>query len=249
MKAFLVENERNLREVMKKLLQIHCPDVQIVGEAEGVKDSLKQIPQYDIDILFLDVELDDGTGMDILSQLKERPFHVIFVTAYNKYAIHAFRFSAIDYLLKPLDPDALIEAIYKVKEFRRKDLATHQVQALIENLSQPNARKRKIVVNDKSNLFYIDIEDIYYLQAQGAYTEICLKDKVIFTSKNLKNYEDILVDAGFVRTHNSFIVNLAHVIKLNKADNLLELNNHKQVSVSSRKREVLISEMKKFSLQ
>lgn len=248
MKAFLVENEKNLREVMKKLLHIHCPEIQILGEAESVTKALALIPRHSFDILFLDVELDDGTGLEILQQLKQRPFHVIFVTAYDKYAIHAFRFSAIDYLLKPVDPDALMGAIQKVKELQTKELGTQQINALIENLRQPNDRKRKIAVNDKSNLFFVDLEDIYYLQAQGAYTEICLKDKTIFTSKNLKNYEDLLLHAGFVRTHNSYIVNLEKVVKLNKADNLLELKNNKHISVSARKKESLISEMKRFSL-
>ncbi|MEM8891329.1 MAG: LytTR family DNA-binding domain-containing protein, partial [Bacteroidota bacterium] len=221
MKAFLVENEKNLREVLKKLLQIHCPEVEVVGEADSVTTALEAIPQHEFDILFLDIEMDDGTGLDLLAQLKKRSFHVIFVTAYDKYAIHAFRFSAIDYLLKPVDPDALESAIAKVKELQQKEMETQQLNALIQNLNPPNGRKKKIVVNDKSNLFFIDLEDVYYLQARGAYTEICLKDKVIFTSKNLKNYEEILLDAGFVRTHNSYIVNLSHVVKLNKSDNLL----------------------------
>ncbi|MEL6252847.1 MAG: LytTR family DNA-binding domain-containing protein, partial [Bacteroidota bacterium] len=161
---------------------------------------------------------------------------------------HAFRFSAIDYLLKPVDPDALESAIAKVKELQQKKMETQQLNALIQNLNPPNGRKKKIVVNDKSSLFFIDLEDVYYLQARGAYTEICLKDKVIFTSKNLKNYEEILLDAGFVRTHNSYIVNLSHVVKLNKSDNLLELKNNKSVSVSARKKDVLISEMKRYSM-
>ncbi|MEO1212038.1 MAG: LytTR family DNA-binding domain-containing protein [Bacteroidota bacterium] len=248
MKAFLVENEKNLREVLKKLLQIHCPDVEVVGEADSVNSALEAIPQHEFDILFLDIEMDDGTGLDLLSQLKQRSFHVIFVTAYDKYAIHAFRFSAIDYLLKPVDPDALESAIAKVKELQQKKMETQQLNALIQNLNPPNGRKKKIVVNDKSSLFFIDLEDVYYLQARGAYTEICLKDKVIFTSKNLKNYEEILLDAGFVRTHNSYIVNLSHVVKLNKSDNLLELKNNKSVSVSARKKDVLISEMKRYSM-
>ncbi|MDW3651380.1 MAG: LytTR family DNA-binding domain-containing protein [Bacteroidia bacterium] len=248
MKAFLVENEKNLREVLKKLLQIHCPEVEVVGEADSVTSALEAIPQHEFDLLFLDIEMDDGTGLDLLSQLKKRSFHVIFVTAYDKYAIHAFRFSAIDYLLKPVDPDALESAIAKVKELQQKEMETQQLNALIQNLNPPNGRRKKIVVNDKSNLFFIDLEDVYYLQARGAYTEICLKDKVIFTSKNLKNYEEILLDAGFVRTHNSYIVNLSHVVKLNKSDNLLELKNNKSVSVSARKKDVLISEMKRYTM-
>lgn len=248
MKAFLVENEKNLREVLKKLIQIHCPEVEVIGEADSVASALQCIPQHTFDILFLDIEMDDGTGLDLLAQLTHRPFHVIFVTAYDKYAIHAFKFSAIDYLLKPVDPDALEAAIKKVKDLKKKETEKDHLSILIENLSQPVGRKRKIVVNDKSNLFFIDLEDVYYLQARGAYTEICLKDKVIFTSKNLKNYEDILLDAGFVRTHNSFIVNLSHVVKLNKSDNLLELKNNKSVSVSARKKESLISEMKRYSM-
>lgn len=248
MKAFLVENEKNLREVLKKLLKIHCPEVEIVGEADSVESALERIPKHNFDILFLDIEMDDGTGLDLLSQLSKRMFHLIFVTAYDKYAIHAFRFSAVDYLLKPVDPDALEAAIEKVKALQQKELETRQLNALIQNLSPLSNKKKKIVVNDKSNLFFIDLEDVYYLQARGAYTEICLKDKIIFTSKNLKNYEEILLDAGFVRTHNSFIVNLSHVVKLNKSDNLLELKNNKSVSVSARKKEILISEMKRYSM-
>jgi len=248
-RAFLVDNEKNLRQVLKKLIQIHCPEVEIIGEADSVASALQLIPQHHFDILFLDIEMDDGTGLDLLSQLNQRPFHVIFVTAYDKYAVHAFRFSAIDYLLKPVDPDALEDAISKVKNLKKREVETLHLSTLIENLSQPTGRKRKIVVNDKSNLFFIDLEEVYYLQARGAYTEICLKDKVIFTSKNLKNYEEILLDAGFVRTHNSFIVNLSHVVKLNKSDNLLELKNNKSVAVSARKKDLLISEMKRYSMR
>ena len=166
MKILIIDNEPHLRKGLKDLLLAFCAGVTSIEEAEGVKTGIDRINSYNPDIVFLDVEMDDGTGFDLLKQLPGYDFQLIFITAHNKYAIDAFRFSAIDYLLKPVNPSALVESVQKAeKNIRSKELK-NQVQVLLQQLSGVN-HERRIVLRDLEKIYFIKISEILYCEACG----------------------------------------------------------------------------------
>ena len=208
MKVLIVDNEIHLRKGLKLLLENYCPEVTDIAEANGVKIGLDAISTFNPDVLLLDVEMDDGTGFDLMKQIQEPEFQLIFVTAHNKYAIDAFQFSAIDYLLKPVDPDALQKSIHKAAVRMRTNDLRSQVQVLMQQLNGIRAKDRKIVLKDLENTWFVKVSDILYCEAEGTYTRFFLQnDNPILVSKNLKEYEEILEPLGFLRTHHSFLAN------------------------------------------
>lgn len=208
MKALIVDNEPHLREGLKALLLAFCSDVAKIEEAGGVKEGLEKIHSFHPDIVFLDVEMDDGTGFDLLKQLPEHQFQLIFITAHNKYAIEAFRFSAIDYLLKPVDPLALQESVERASKHIRNEDTNNQVQILLQQFSGNNNHEKRIVLKDMEKIYFIKVADIFYCEAEGPYTKFLIQNSLpILVSKNLKEYESLLEPLGFIRTHHSFLVN------------------------------------------
>lgn len=246
--AFIVDNERNIISALRRLCKQYCPEVQVVGEAMSVQSARLALQQQDIDLLFLDVELDDGTGMDLLKQLPNRQFQVVFVTAYNQYAVEAFKFSAIDFLLKPIDPDDLMAAVAKVNDRLQQDSYETRLATLEKNLVSLSGQHRKLIINDKQHIHAFALGDIYCLQAEGAYTHFHLNNRKILSSRNLKHYESLLNNYGFERVHHSYLVNLAHMSQFEKNDSVLILDNALQIPVSSRKKEMLVSRLRELGL-
>jgi two-component system, LytTR family, response regulator len=165
MKALIIDNEKNLRIGLKLLLENYCPEVTVVEEADGVKSGLEKINRFQPDILLLDVEMDNGTGFDLMKQVVNPSFQLIFFTAHNKYAIQAFQFSAIDYLLKPVDPVALQKSIQKAAANIRNNSLHQQVQILLQQLEGVQNKDRKIVLKDIDNTWFIKVSDILYCEA------------------------------------------------------------------------------------
>lgn len=248
MKAVIVDNEPNIVEALSRLLELYCPQVKITGRAYSVEEAFLLLQRNPPDLLFLDVELDDGTGMDLLRQLPQRPFQVVFVTAYNQYAVEAFRFSALDFLLKPVDPDDLVEAVQKATDRLERNNIELRLQVLERNLHSFSTGQRKIIVNDKQHLHALSMDEIYCLQAEGAYTKFFLTERSLLSSKNLKHYEQLLGEYGFERVHHSYLVNLSHMEQFEKNDSVLILNNGRQIPVSSRRRESLLSRLREKGL-
>lgn len=246
MKAFLVDDEPNVVALLKSLLNRFCPKIKVMGSAGSVKDALIKIPRQEIDILFLDVQLEDGTGMELLRQLPDLGFNIIFVTAYDQYALDAFRFSALDFILKPIDPKDLRLAVHKAEEKVHLEDYQLRLSVLEKHLQKLSVQKRKLVVNDKHHVHAIPLGDICFLQADGPYTQIHLIDGRLLSSRNLKFYENQLTDCNFERTHHSYLVNLAHFQKFEKQENVIILTNDLRVPVSSRKREYVMSKLRKY---
>lgn len=248
MNVAIIDNEKKIVEGLRAMMDIYCPDLRVLGSAGNVRKAIELLNNLKLDLVFLDIELNDGTGLDVLKTIENLSFKIIFITAYDKYAIEAFKYSAIDFLLKPIDPDDLIQAVEKAKVELLNDHKQIQMKILVDNLNHISIQNRKIVVSDRDSIHAILVKDIYYLEADGAYTKFILGDQVILASKNLKTFEDILLNAGFFRTHHSFLVNISQMAKFDKSEGMLILNNGKGIAVSYRKKDALLDMIRKTSI-
>lgn len=241
-KAVAIDDEFKVRQVLITLLGKFCPEVMIIGEADSVKSGVKIIEENKPELVFLDIEMNDGTGFDILTQIKSKNFETIFVTSYDHYAIKAIRYSAFDYLLKPILIEDLKSAITRFQE-KRDAIDENKYNYLQENLNNDELEK-KLILNAKNKIESIVIKEILYLEADGNYTTIVLIDgRKYVVSKTMKEYENILCFSGsiFVRVHKTFIVNTKEINTLEKNEQLtLILNNGKEITVARSRRQSLI---------
>jgi two-component system LytT family response regulator len=246
MRAIVVEDEKNVREVLIKLLAVFCPDVQVVGQAESVSDALGLIKTVEFDLAFLDIKLKGGTSLELLKYFQHRNFQVIFITAYDQYALDAFRLSAADYLLKPVSPDRLQEAVKKAEKLASKKDDASMWSVLQEHLSPKERSDSRIILKDAENMHVIHIKDILYCQAEGGYTQFwLLGGRKIITSQNLKEYESLLSSHGFIRVHHKYLANISHVNNFSRQDGgMLFLPEGHQVPVSYRKRDQVIKALR-----
>jgi two-component system, LytTR family, response regulator len=238
MKILVVDNETNIREGIVQLIESYCPFDSEVFEANGVKTGLESIEQNSPNIVFLDVELDDGTGMDLLSKLNGINFHLVFVTAHNKYAIDAFRFSAIDFLLKPISVEELIETFDKISKQLKNEFLQDQLQIMQGSLDKITGKEKKIVLKDSNSIYFVNVTDIIRCESDGQYTEFYIENtKKIVISKSLKEYEEMLESYGFIRPHHSHLINTNKILRFNKGDGgTLVMQNNDEIPVSHRKK-------------
>ncbi|MBC7874697.1 MAG: response regulator transcription factor [Ferruginibacter sp.] len=242
MRVLVIDNEPNLRTAIKALLHAFCPEVNSIEEADGVQSGIQKVKYFQPDIVLLDVEMDDGSGFDLLKQVVNPGFQLIFVTAHNQYAIEAFQFSAIDYLLKPVDPHALQKSIQKAAANIKKGSLQQQVQVLLQQLAGIHQSDRKIVLKDIENTYFIRVADILYCEAEGTYTRFYFSNnEPILVSKNLKEYETILEPLGFLRTHHSYLANRDKIKMYDKTDGgALLLEGGRSIPVSQRKKDFVM---------
>lgn len=240
MRILIIDNEPELRAGLRQL--IHTQPGDLIEEAEGVMSGLQKISDFDPDLVFLDIEMEDGTGFDLLRQLNQPSFQLIFTTAHNQYAIQAFKFSAMDYLLKPVDPVELANSLEKARAaFRKADL-NNQLAVLMQQLNTKPVVDRKIVLKDIESTYFVKIADILFCEAGGTYTKFYLDGAdPILVSKNLKEYEAILEPHGFLRSHHSYLVNPDKIKMYDKTDGgaLVLLSGH-SIPVSQRKKEMIL---------
>lgn len=242
MKALIVDNEEEVRAGLKKLLQSYCPQVTQIVEAEGVETGIAAITTVDPDIVFLDMEMGDGTGIDLITKLRSFNFQLIFITAFDKYAVDAFKFSAIDFLLKPIDPEDLIDGVTKAQNnIHNKDLQK-QLQILYEGMGSIRTNEKKIVLKDNESIHFIRIQDIIRCEADGPYTKFYITNSnPLLISKSLKEYDDVLTAYGFIRCHHSHLVNTSKILRFDKNDGGdLVLENKDTVPVSHRKKDQVL---------
>ncbi len=249
MRAVIIEDELNARNHLKSLLDTHCEGVEIVGEGHDVKTGYEIIHSTQPDLVFLDIRMPDGTGFDLLEMFNSIRFNVIFTTAYSEYAIEAFRFSAIHYLLKPIDPDDLVESVKKAgREAKMKNLE-NKIEALITNLNSGGKFSRKVVLTTNSNIYVVNSEEIVMCRSDRNYTQFILDDgREIIVAKTIKDYEDLLTEHGFFRAHRQYLINLAHVQSLEKTNGgTIKLTGDISVPVSVRKKDQLIEALSSIS--
>lgn len=223
-RAFIADDEYQCRLIIVKMLGRYFNDIEIVGEAESVEDAVSGILLTEPDILFLDVRMNGATGFDVLDRLPHTRFHVIFTTAYQEYAVKAFRYSALDYLVKPIDPLELKAAVEKAK------------QAVTIPPISVRRFTDKIAVPSPEGLLFITARDIIYCQAQSNYTELFLSDgQKITSSYTLKSFEELLSDQHFFRTHKSFLINLNHIDTYRKGEGgIVVMSNGREIEIARR---------------
>lgn len=245
LQAFIVDDEVNSRETLRSMIEKYYPHVKIIGEADGAITAINRIKKTEIDVLFLDISMPDGSGFYVLEQLQPIKFDVIFTTAYDKFAIRAIKTSALDYLLKPIDPDELAVAIGKAEEMKNKRSANYEV--LLENLN-PRNEKKKIMLNTFEGMHMVYMNEIIRCEADDYYTRYFLNDgKVIMVSKTLKETEETLDDSGFIRTHKSHIVNISYVKTFVRNDGgYLVLKNGEKIPVSRRKKDEVLTVLNNY---
>jgi two-component system LytT family response regulator len=235
-KAIIIDDIEQARITLKKDLQVYTPDVTIVGEASGVVEGAKLLKTLVPDILFLDIQMQDGSGFDLLDILKDIPFKIIFITASDAHAIKAFRYAAIDYLLKPVDPDELITAVDK---FRNQKLNENEKYKLLNESLKDNRKPHdRLALHTQDKIHIVNISDIIRCESNVNYTEFFFNnEKKLLVTKTLKDFEDLLSDQGFYRVHQSHLINTKYIKEFVKTDGgYLLMNDGSNVPVSTRKR-------------
>jgi len=219
LKVVIVEDEIRSRELLFNLLGQYCGDVRVTGMAATVEEAVTLIDERLPSLVFLDIEMHAGTGFDVLMRVKERNFHVIFTTAYDHYALRAIKFSAVDYLLKPIDVEELQAAVQKVQKRVQAQVSSDSLEALMQNLGKKNPEEFSITLSTSEGLEFVPLTSIIRLEASGPYTSFFLKDcRRIMVSRHMKEFEQMLSEYGFFRLHNSFMINLKAVQRMVKSD-------------------------------
>jgi len=239
-KALIVDDEQSSIDLLQWLVAQYCPDITAVQTARSVRDAIPALQVFQPDIVFLDIQMPHQSGFDLLTSVDNWNFEVIFTTAYNEFAIQAIRFSALDYLLKPIDETELKKAI---ERFKAKRIYAPAGQLLfrnfMQNISIQNKDKFKLALADASEVKYVQLDEIIRLQAESNYTHIFLGGNKIFVSaKTLKDYDELLKGHHFLRVHKSHLVNPAHIESYDRSG-LLQMSDGSKVEVARRKKEFL----------
>ncbi|WP_208025685.1 LytR/AlgR family response regulator transcription factor [Niastella caeni] len=238
--CFITDDEPAAIESLIKLIELYCPSLHIKGRATNTTDAAAFLGKEEVDILFLDIRMQGETGFDLLKQLKEPNFHLVFVTAYDEYGIKAIKFSATDYLLKPVDPQELIAAVHKVTT--RKQIQQEQMQLLLQSHMIPNSQQKRIALADQSEIKYVLINDIVCCEAENSYTTFYIGDSKqgLVVSKPIAEYETLLQPYGFIRVHQSWLVNSYKLESYKREDGgYLRMQNGMDVPVSRQRKHLL----------
>jgi len=230
--AIIVDDSSTIRFTLNALIKKHCSSINIVGEADSTKNGISIIDDLKPQLIFLDIELGDGTGFNLLEELTYKDFVVIFITSHDTYALEAFKVQACSYLLKPIKVPDLISAVQKAEMLIPKPTLT---------IGKSNTNLGLIGISIENELLFIDKKKLVRCEAEGKRTKVVLEDRVVLASKNLKEFETILQEPEFIRVHHSHLVSTQKIISFSKSGNLLTMINNDQIPVSQRKREVLAS--------
>jgi two-component system, LytTR family, response regulator len=243
--AIIVDDEEKSRSTLQSLLVKNCPSVKVTTLCESAEAAMKEIERQKPDLVFLDIEMPHQNGFTLLEKIKGTDFDVIFTTAYDHYALKAIKFSALDYLLKPIDVDDLVAAVNKIEnKTDREDDKVKDLELLLSNL-KIKSKQAKISVPTFDGLQMLDVEDIVKCAANESYTEIYLTNGTkLMVSRILKEYEDMLSDLNFFRVHNSYLINLRHVKKYIKGEGgYVLMADGETVEVSRRKKTDLLNRL------
>lgn len=243
MKALLIDDEKTSRNVLRSYLTKYCPDVDIAGEAENVGQALEAIKLHQPDLIFLDVEMPQGNGFDLLEAVGDANFETIFVTAFDHYAIQALNCSAAYYLLKPVSIDDLVEAVDKVRKGLQNPAAKPQARVLLDNFHVLNEQQKKLVLPLMEGFEVVKLEDIVTCEANDNFTDFHFTNRPkMMICRTLKFYEELLEASGFLRVHKSYLINLHHVSKYHKGKGgEVVMSNGQNIVVSPQKKEQLLA--------
>ncbi len=239
MKVIIIDDEARTRKSIADILKFSQQDLELVAEAEDVATGVSAIVEHKPDLILLDIDMPDGTGFDLLKKLNDIQFKIIFITAYEEFAVQAFEFSAIDYILKPVDPKKLIDAIDKAHQLVEQESRSLKLNALFANLENSVSENKKLVLKTAENIYIINTNDIIRCESDGGYTQFYLIDgKKILVSRNLKDYEEMLDGFGFFRVHQSHMINLKYIDHYSKTEGgAVVMKDNSYLPVARRKKE------------
>jgi two-component system LytT family response regulator len=238
--TLIIDDDANSRMITGTFIKKYFPDITIVGEGASVEEGLKLVDELTPDLLLLDIEMPDGTGFDLLRNVPVKNFEVIFITAFDAYAIEAFRFSAVDYLLKPLSVTDLKDSLLKVKERIQGKMFEKQWTNLSYNLEQKNNYDRKLAIATVSGFVFVDVKDIIRCESNSNYTQFYFTNgKKMTSSRNLGYYEELLPGEKFCRIHHSHLINIDFLDQYIKGGNVgtVVMKDGAELDVSQRKKE------------
>ncbi len=244
-KAALVDDEIPNLQIMKNILETQCEAVEVVWAANNLEDAQKYIREKEVDVIFMDIEMPPYSSFQLLENISRPSFEVIFVTAYQEYALKAIKMAALDYILKPIKGADIIQVIDKLRSMRQDKFG--ELTGLIKNyLGGRPENFSKIVVHVADGYDVVDINNIVYIEALDSYTKVKLLGNVSYvTSRSLKDFEDLLSEKGFYRIHKSYLINFRHIMKIVKgvAASVI-MTNGSNIPISARKRDVFFTELK-----
>jgi two-component system, LytTR family, response regulator len=244
-KAVIVDDELGARESLAKMLEKNCKNIEVVAKADSMMNAFVEITNHQPDLVFLDIEMPNGNAFDLLEKFKEINFNIIFVTAYDHYAIKAIKFSAIDYILKPVDPEELMKAVARFEsQHETKKSLDKKFKTLLSNV-KPENKLKKVGIPDGDGLVFINLSDIIRCDSDGNYTYFLLSSgKKIVASRTLGEYEQMFADDNFFRVHRSHLINLEHVKKYIKGEGgYVVMSDNSQVEVSRRNKNEFLEKL------
>lgn len=239
-KAVIIDDIPEAIAVLKADLENYCVNIEVVGSAEGVVTGAKIIKELQPDLVFLDIQMKDGTGFDLLEILNEVNFKLIFTTASDEYAVKAFKFSAVDYLLKPIDPDELMDAVSRVEG---QDKPAQRIDLLRENF----VKAKRIALNTLEKIHIVNVEEILRCESNINYTMFYFTDNSkLLVTKTLKEFDNLLSGHNFIRVHQSHLINTHFIKEFLKSDGVIVMRDGTKVPVSTRKKQVLMDMISNF---
>jgi len=249
MRAILVDDEPDGIRTLRKLLELNCPEVEIVATCSSAAEAIRTLEEVKPELVFLDVRMPGGSGMDMLAELSEIDFEVIFVTAHDEYMLQALQFSAVDYLMKPVDEDRLKEAVQRVEARLTGKRNSHQGETLLHNINKVGyPLEMRLCLPTQKGFTIVKLEEIIYCEAQRSYTIFRLvNNKSIIISKPLFDYDKLLADTIFLRVHKSFLINLMHIKEYMRGEGgTVVMSDGMEVEISRRKKEQFLVKVKEF---
>jgi two-component system, LytTR family, response regulator len=245
--AVIVEDEKKSREVLESLIRQNNPEVNILGVADSVEHGVELIRKSNPELVFLDIEMADGSGFDLLEKLPNASFEVIFTTASDQHALRAIKYSAIDYLLKPIDGDELKLAIEKITKKQLGNTNLENLKFLLQNFRKPSESYSKITLPTGNAYEIVNVKEIIRCEADGSYTSFFLENKKkLLVSASLKHYEDLLPTDEFIRVHHHHLININHVVRYLKTDGgYAVMSDGTQIEISRRKKDSFLQRLNK----
>ena len=247
MKAILVDDEPDGIRTLKKMLELHCPNVEVAATCSNAIAAKHQIKELQPDVVFLDIQMPGKSGLDLLTELPAKNFEIIFVTAHNEYMLQALQYSAADYLLKPVDEDRLIEAVQRVENRLEAGKKEGVTETLLHNLSKAGSpSEMRLCLPTLKGFIVLKLDEIIYCEAERSYTVFHLeKNKTVIVSKPLLDYENLLKDTSFLRIHKSFLINLHHVREYQRGEGgMVIMSDDAEIEVSRRKKDQFLLKIK-----
>ncbi len=241
LKIIIVDDEKRIRTSLQHLLSMYYPSASVVAEAGDVETGVAEIQKHKPDVVLLDIKMPGGSGFDLVQKLSPVTFKIIFITAFDKYAVQAFKFSALDYLLKPVNPDELVSALQKAEHQIETEEISLKLNTFIGNMTGKNNEQKKIVLNTQNTVHVLNITDIIRCEADRNYTRFILSaGKNILVTGSLQKYDDILCPVGFFRSHHSHLINLSYIDRLEKQNAELVMKDGSNVPLATRKKDDLL---------